>query len=92
MGAPGTGWQARWMRGQGASRRLGQEGQASQGGAVRRGALCEWCVCQRDARAHEWLGHRALRSSVRMWVVSQCAHICVWGCFHPTARSTHAHQ
>lgn len=45
-GAPGTYWQARWMRGQGASRCLRREGLARGEGAVQEVelCLCAWCV------------------------------------------------
>lgn len=44
MGTPGTGWQARWMRGQGASRCLRQEGLAGREGLCRDACLCACCV------------------------------------------------
>ena len=47
MGAPGTGWQARWMRGQGARRCLGQEEQTGWGRGCAEGRRA--CVC---VRAH----------------------------------------
>ena len=51
MGAPGTGWQARWMRGQGARRRLRQEEQTGWGRGCEGGRCACVCVCVRT-RTH----------------------------------------
>ena len=106
MEALGTGWQARWMRGQGASGRLRQEGQTGRGGGCKGKRACVHgvyvfvCVCVRGACAHV---HRSGgRSSGLEFVYAfgltcECAHVhmsmCVCGgvSHHTDQRRVQAH-